>query len=59
MLKSFWTRHLQMMNRLEPPFSNWTGRQKWNGTFVDETHLDINLFKGNNKIFYTFHKKNV
>ena len=55
MLKSFWTSHLQMMNRLEPLFENWTGRWKGIPKDVDETNLrddnksiiiknDINLY---------------
>ena len=55
MLKSFWTSHLQMMNRLEPLFENWTGRSKRIPKDVDETNLrdnnksiiiknDINLY---------------
>ena len=38
MLTSFWTSHLQMINRLEPLFQIGTGRQKGIPKGVDETH---------------------
>ena len=41
LLKSFRTSHLQMMNRLEPLFSNWTDRQKGIPKGVDETQLGM------------------
>ena len=37
LLKSFWTNHMQMINKLEPLFLIWTDRQK--GEDVDETKL--------------------
>jgi hypothetical protein len=45
LLISFWTSHLQMMNGLEPQFSNWTGRQKGIPKGVNENHqgLSFNL----------------
>ena len=48
MLKSFWTSHLQMMNRLGPLLYNWTGRRKGIPKGVDETNL-----RGNDKSLIT------
>ena len=43
MLKSFYTSYLQMMNRLEPLFLNWTGRREGTPKGVDETHHIVSL----------------
>ena len=52
LLKSSWTSHLQIMNRLKPLVYNWTGRRKGTPKGVDETHPCI-LGAGFKKVVYT------